>query len=256
MKKILSALVLALLVALVPTGAFANPSGANARYGTGSFTVSSLTLPAQYGCFYHPYTANLSLGYETTDWYLDVRITAPNGTIHDTGYASEYDTVGGTRSLAGEIFFCSSQTTPGTYTITGVLNTYEGASDYTATPQNLTPATFTVSPYVAPTPPPPPAPAPAPAPAPVTFVDVKGTVSKQAVTRGVTFTFKSQPLPAGTQVRNTLKWTIIKDGKVSSFTQRPGTKRVKTYTFSRGSGVHKLKVLRNGKVATKVTVRA
>jgi hypothetical protein len=254
MKRILSAVILALFVALVPTGAFAQE--ASARYGTGSFTVNSLTLPAQFGCFYHPYTANLSLGWETTDWNLDVRITAPNGTLHDTAYAYELDTVGGTRSLAGEIFFCSSQTTPGTYTITGVLETYEGATDYTPTAQNLAPATFTVSPYVAPTPPPtaptvPPAPAPA-----VTYADVKGTIAKQAVTRGVKFTFNAQPLPAGAQIRNQLKWTIIKDGRVSSFTQRPDTKRVKTYTFTRGSGVHKIKVLRNGKVASKVTVRA
>ncbi len=154
--KFLRMLAVVLALVLIPTAAHAQT--AERKYGTGNFTVNSLTFQAQYGCLYHPYTANLNLGYETTDWYLDVRITAPNGTLADTGYASEFDTVGGTRSLAGEIFFCASQTAPGTYTITGVLNTYEGSTDYTPTAQTLTPATFTVSAYVAPTPPPPPAP--------------------------------------------------------------------------------------------------
>ena len=255
MKKLLGLLMLAIMLALVPQSAQA------ARYGTGSITANNLTFPAQYGCLYHPYTVNLSLGYETTDWYLDVRITAPNGTLYDTGYASEWDTVGGSRTLTGEIFFCASQTTPGTYTITGVLNTYEGASDYTATPQNLTPAQFTVSPYVAPTPPPPPPPAPTPtptpAPAPPATADVTGSVSGTKINNGIKLTFKSKALPAGTVVGKRLAWTVLVDSKIrKTFSQGPSAIRTLKFTSRDHSGSHKVKILRNGRALKTFYYRA
>ncbi|WP_457207569.1 hypothetical protein [Nocardioides sp. P5_C9_2] len=262
MKKIIQMLAVVLALVLAPSAAFAD-QGAEAKYGTGSFTVKSLTLPAQYGCFYHPYTVNLTLGWETTDWSLDVRITAPNGTIFDEASASEFGTVGGTRSLSGEIFFCSSQTAPGTYTMTGVLDTYEGASDYTPTAQSLAPMQFTVSPYVAPTPPPPPAPAPvpapapAPAPAPVVYADVTGKVSSKAITDGAKLTFKSNALPSGATQRKALTWTVIADGKIKkTFTQQASNARNVTVRFKNKTGKHVINVLRNGKVAKTVRVTA
>lgn len=268
MNRIIGWLALAITLALAPVTAVqaadATPERydakvSNARYGTGYFTVGNVTLPATGGCFNHPHRLDVNIGYETDGWFVAVNINGPNGYVD--GWISEtYFDDWGASYFEENAFICSTLDGPGTYTISGTLYTINQGSSV-VTEQALTPANFTVSPYVAPVPPPPPAPTtppppPPPAPAPVVYADVKGSVSKKMVTRGVKFTFKAKPIPAGAQIRNKLKWTIIKDDKVSSFTQKPDTKKVKTITFAKGSGAHKVKVLRNGKVATKVTVRA
>jgi hypothetical protein len=173
-----------LLVTAVGMGATpAVGSTAEARYGTGGFTVADVQL-LSYGCFYHPYQINLNLGYETTDWSVDARVLAPNGSVFDLAYG--YGEGGGPRTIAEEMFFCSSTDSTGTYSITGVLETYEGSSDYTPTSVSLTPATFQVSPY-APPPPPPPPPTATPPPVPIvqpTAVSLKA--SKLVVAQGQT----------------------------------------------------------------------
>ena len=148
--RLLLVALLATVTALGATPAFA--------YGTGGFTIGNVQL-LSYGCFYHPYQVNLTLGAETTDWSYDVRVLAPNGSVHDFAY--DYGTGGGARTVAEEAFFCSSLDPAGTYTVTGTLETYEGVSDYTPTQVALTPASFQVLAY---TPPPPPPPPPPPAP--------------------------------------------------------------------------------------------
>lgn len=249
--RLLKTLALAIVLALVPsTAAFAGPSTVAARYGTGTFTVGNVQL-LEYGCFYHPYSANLNLGYETTEWDVDIRITAPNGSIFEFDYGYGYG--GGVRTLTGEMFFCSSLDTPGTYTVTGVLETYEGTYDYTPTAQTMTPVQFQVLPYVAPTPPPPPVP-----PAPViTYADVTGSVNSKAITRGIKLTFKSKALPTGAVVGKRLSWKVLIDGKTrKSFTQGPSSIRSVQFTSPARSGRHKVKVLRNGKVSKTFYYRA
>nr|WP_300048118.1 hypothetical protein [uncultured Nocardioides sp.] len=267
MKRMIGLLTLALSLALGPAtvaqAADHEPqqqprTAVAAKYGTGYFTVGAANIPATGGCFYHPYRVDVNLGYETDGWFLSVNINGPKGYV-DSWVSDVYWDDWGASYWEEDVFICSTLHGPGTYTMTGTLHTVNSGSS-TVVEQALTPASFVVNPYVAPAPPPPPVPTiPAPVPttpAAVNYVDVKGTVSKQAVTRGVKLTFKAKPIPVGAQIRNMLKWTIIKDDKVSSFTQKPDTKKVKTLTFKKGSGVHKIKVLRNGKVATKVTVRA
>lgn len=275
MKRLIGPLALAVSLALAPatvaqadstttpkartTGVEAHKSKTtNARYGSGYFTVGTATLPAS-GCIEHPYRGDVSIGYETDGWYVETTVYDAAGAWAG-GFVSEvYFDEWGTYYLEDTVTLCTGIDAPGTYRIVGTIHTVNSGSSV-ITEQAMTPATFAVNPYVAPTPPPPP-PAPAPSvppttPATVEYADVKGTVSKKSITRGVKLTFKAKPIPVGAQIRNKLKWTIIKDNKVSSFTQKPDTKKVKTLTFKKGSGVHKIKVLRNGKVATKVTVRA
>ncbi len=254
-------LALASALLLIPTAANAQ---IEKRYGTGGFTITDVTLLG-YGCFYHPYSVDLDLGVETTKWDVDVRVLAPNGSVFDFGFFD--GTGGGHRTLAGEMFFCSSSEVTGVYTATGKLSTYEGAEDYEATVQTLLPAAFTVAPYVAPPPLPGPVPGPvpvpvptatpttAPSPAPV-YADVKGSLRKRRIDRGVVLTFTAKRLPNDSIVRDPLTWSIVVDGKVKSFEQDPGTIRKKSLKFAGASGAHQVKVLRNGKAVTKMTLRA
>ena len=251
MRKIITALVAGLLLALVPATSFAQTDVNARRLGTGYFTVGAANLPAS-GCIQHPMRADVNIGYETDGWFISVTANRPDGSIAD-GWVSEiywYDW--GPSYFEETVMLCTGIDVPGNYTLNGTINTVNNGSS-TVIKQSMTPAPFAVNAYVAPvvaTPPPPP-----PAPAPV-YADVKGSVSKKYITRGVKFTFKARALPEGAVVRNKLKWSVLLDDKVRSFTQSPDTKRVKSYTFPRRSGVHKIKVLRNGKVAMKVTVRA
>lgn len=255
MKKIIQMLAVVLALVLAPSAAFAGPS-AEARYGSGTFTVANTSLK-EYGCFYHPYTVNLNIGTETYDWDAEIRVLAPNGTVAEFDFI---DGVGvGAGSLPEEIFFCSSLDPAGTYTITGTLSTYESYYDYTPTDVALAPVAFTVSPYVAPTPPPPPAPvpAPAPAPAPVVYADVTGKVSVKSVANGAKLTFKSNALPSGATQRKALSWKVIADGKVKkTFSQIPSTIRSLTVRFKDKTGRHVIKVQRNGKVVRTVRLIA
>lgn len=247
MKKILSAVILALVVALVPAGAFAKPGGTEGRYGTGYFTVGPATLPAS-GCINHPMRADVNLDYATDGWFISVNALRPDGSLAD-GWVSEvywYDY--GASYFEETIMLCTGLDMPGTYTMTGTIHTVNNGSS-TVVQQPMTPATFAVNPYVAPvvTPPPPPAPVTA---------DVVGNVTKKFITRGVKLTFKAKKLPDGTVLGRKLRWSIVVDNKVKSFSQGPDSKKVKSLTFPRRSGVHKIKVLRNGKVAMRLRVRA
>lgn len=256
LSKVAAALAVALVLAFAPSSAIAMPA-ASARYGAGSFTVANTTL-LSYGCFYHPYTVNLGVT-GASYWDVDVRVLAPNGSVFEMDYL--YGTGSGSASFPEDMFFCSSLDPAGTYTITGTVTTYDYYYDeIAATP--LTSSAFTVSPYVAPapTPTPVPVPAPAPVPAPTTtapvFADVSGTVSKKLINRGVKFTFRAKALPSGTTLRKKLTWTIVSDGKFKTITQGPSSTKSLTMRFPGRSGKHLVKVLRNGKLATKVTVRA
>lgn len=246
--KLMKALALAIVLALLPSVASAaTPSSVSMRYGTGTFTVGNAQLLSS-GCFYHPYTVNLNVGYETTDWDVDVRIMAPNGSIADLNFITGVGV--GTGALAEEFFICSSLDQSGTYTITGTLNTYEGTYDFTPTKQALVPVQFQVLPYVAPLPPAPPVVAPITA-------DVAGTVTSSNVTRGVKLNFATKALPAGTVMGNKVTWTVLLDGKIrKTLSQGPSARQSVKVTSPARSGQHVVKVLRDGKAVKTVKYRA
>ncbi|GAA1918987.1 hypothetical protein [Nocardioides hwasunensis] len=238
MKKPVSLLMSALALALVPTGATASqPTGSmTARTGAGSFTVApTLTLPAE-DCVDHYYDLHLTIGEDTDDWYVDVTVLAPDGSIVG-GYESDTYNDTGAQLLDDYVTLCSGDDDPGAYRIVGDLYTTNDDSP-TYVKQALTPSGFTV---VA---------------APVTYVDVAGTVSKKLVRRGVELTFKADKVPASTTVRTPLRWSVVVDGRLTSFTQKPGATKRKKYVFAQGSGRHRIKVLRNGKPTLKVVVRS
>ena len=138
MKKTLSALILALLVALAPTAAFAKQGGADPRYGTGNFTVGPATMPAS-GCINHPYRVDVNIGYETDGWFIDVTIAGPNG-VADSWVSDVYWDDWGPSYWQESVLICA----PGTYTISGNLHSVNNGSS-TVVEQALTPATFTVN---------------------------------------------------------------------------------------------------------------
>lgn len=247
MKRIIAAAVAAIMLALAPGAATAATPDAR-KLGTGYFTVGAANLPAS-GCISHPMRADVNIGYETDGWFLSVTANRPDGSIADGWVSEVYWDDWGQSYFEETILLCTGIDTPGSYTLNGVINTVNNGSA-TVVKQPMSPAVFAVNAYVAPTPPPP------PPPAPPVAADVTGSVTKKRVDRGVQFTFKSKALPAGTVVGNKLQWSIVSDDKVKSFSQGPSAVSKKTLKFPKRSGIHKIKVLRNGKVAMRVIVRA
>ncbi len=89
------------------------------------------------------------------------------------------------------------------------------------------------------------------------YADVTGSVSSKAVPNGAKLTLKSNALPTGATVSKNLTWTVIADGKIKkTITQSPSKVTTTTLRFKDRSGMHIIKVLRNGKVAKTVRVRA
>lgn len=249
MKKFLSAIILALLVALVPAGAFAQPGDTSAaRYGTGTFTVGPATVPAA-GCISHPLRVDLNVGYETDGWFISVNVNRADGSVADSWVSEVYFDDWGASYFEEPFQLCAGAVT-GNYTASGTLHTINAGSSV-VTQQPLTPTVFAVAPYIAPVVVPPVVVTPAPVTA-----DVAGAVTKKWVDRGVQFTFKSKAIPAGTVVGDKVQWSIVSGDKVKSFSQGPSATSKKTLKFPKNSGAHKIKVLRNGKVAMRVTVRA
>lgn len=256
--KFLRLLVIVLALMLIPATAHAKPI--ERKYGSGAITVAAAALK-EYGCFYHPYSATVTIGPETTNWFASLDVIAPNGSVHSkkvTGISSAPGVV----TVAGAVFLCSTldANKVGTWTITGMIHsTNIGGSGVAESP--LTPATFVLSPYAAPAPPAPvpttPAEPVASTPAAPVYADVSGSASSKAVSKGVKLTLKSNAIPTGATVGKNLTWTVIADGKIKK-TITQGASKITTVTlkFKARSGMHLVKVLRNGKVAKTVRVRA
>lgn len=251
MKRVIL-LLAAFMVALVPAGTASAAPDVNAKkLGTGYFTVANATIPAAGGCFYHPMRADVNIGYETDGWFMAVNVTGPNGAYVDSWISELYWDDWGASYFEETIFICSTIDGPGTYTITGEISTVDNGSA-TVLKSPMTPATFVVNPSAPPVVTPPVVNTPAPA----ATADVAGNVTKKKVDHGVKLTFKTKEIPAGTVVGNKLQWSIVVDDKVKSFSMGADAVKTKILKFKKRSGVHKIKVLRNGKVAMRMAVRA
>ena len=130
MKKTIGLLMLAITLALGPAAAVQAADApqrhdskvANARFGTGYFTVSNVTLPATGGCFDHPHRLDVNIGFETDGWFVAVDINGPKGPV-DSWVSQTYFADWGASYFEESAFICSSLDGPGTYTITGTLYT-------------------------------------------------------------------------------------------------------------------------------------
>lgn len=241
-RRILPAAVAAAFVAVVGIANPANADTVSLPYGgTATLTIPDVTMSADQGCIEHYGT------FSTTHidyWNVDINVTGPS-----TWPPSDYLFGTGPSSQIVALTLCPSMDGPGTYTATGLVTVED---PYSWDQLNaLVTDTYTIS---RPTPPPPPPPPPAPAP---TYADVTGKVTNKPVARGVKFTFKSNALPSGATLRNTLKWKVVADGRTkASFSQGPSNIRTKTVRFAARSGKHVVKVLRNGRVVKTVRFRA
>lgn len=238
---------LALIFSVIaPTAA-----ASSARYGAGTIQVTDVHLK-DYGCFDHPYSVNLVLGAETTEWYVEVDVLAPNGTYFEQD-STPLNYGSGTHTITGTIFFCSSLDPPGVYTIQGVVGTYEGATDYTATETPLQGRQFSVHAYAPPPPPPPPVTLPPPPPPPI--ADVKGKAKRIVRPLTAIVRFTSEPTPSGHVTGDPLRWKIRWDNRRTEKIQTAGTKVTFKKRFSAGSGQHRIRVYRNGALVMSFRVR-
>jgi len=230
MMKRLAVAAAATALAMLPTAALAA--------GSGYYTTSNTTLLAS-GCFFHPYVTTLSLSSDVTDWILETRIIAPDGSVADLDV--DFGEGGGERTLAEDTLLCSSSDKPGAYTISGKLTTY---GPFTPTEEGIGAATFQVAAYV-----PPPAP-----PA----VDVDGAATKLPAPdkRSLRFRLRAFPTPTGYVEGKPLVWKFKLDQRRAvKVTQEAGDSYTYSREFSPGSGLHKIVVWKNGVRERKFSIR-
>lgn len=238
MKRLVGMITALMAIVLLPAAAMASA-------GAGAYNVPATVQLKDSGCFYVPYSASLNFSSDTVDWSLDTRILSPNGTIFDFGF--DYGTGSTPVTSTEEMFFCSSIDAIGTYTVTGVLTTDN--ANYDSVETALSPQTFQVLPYVAPTPP------------PTTYVQVAGEVTKSSYRKSnlkykAVVRTESDP---GTpnSVGTPLKWTLKLGSKtVDSLTQLYSEKGSLRYQIPQKAKTrtYKVRVLQGSKVDVRKTV--